>query len=210
MLPAPVIKVSGVFPEPGLIKNRLADCDILCCLSQNAAKQFYYYQGQLPKEKEIWTIGAKTKTVMQHYFKGIHSPEDETSEGLYQALKRQIRPGVKFGLLKGVGGRDYLHRTLSQAGAIINPINLYRRETDQKALQKVSELLAFQQPSVMMVGSGELLRAILSVLPGTAKHWPLIVPGTRVADLSKSLGFEHVVEAKGASGKAFYNALRQL
>lgn len=207
VIPAPVMRIEGVFPEPTQLKSRLNRCEILCCLSQNAAQQLKYYQGQLPEHNHIWSIGAGTRQVMQSFFEEIHSPLVETSEGLFEELVNQIYPGVRVGLLKGAGGREFLTRTLSNAGAIIDPINLYARVVDEKALQNVSELLAFQKPSVIMVGSGELLQTILPVLVKDYLRFPVVVPGARVSALAKKLGFKHIVEAKGASAEELFQAL---
>lgn len=207
---APVIKAQVISWLPCQISQLLARSHIICCLSQNALSSLRYYQGHLQTSADVWAVGEATRVKASKLFNIVSSPDLQTSEGLFDTIKDDIRAGTRVVLLKGLGGRDFLIRQLSQMGAIIAQVNLYQRVPNQEVLSQLPKLLGCQSFSAIMAGSGELLNTMLMASPENVVRTPVIVPSERVAEIAIEKGFSKVKIASGASANAFLSSHRNI
>ena len=80
--------------------------------------------------KKIAAIGEPTKKTLNDL--GIHvdiCPKSNfTSESLFQEIRSNNIVNKKIIIIKGVGGRNYLHEKLSEDNYIFNDLDVYERE----------------------------------------------------------------------------------
>lgn len=210
IIEAPIIKTKPIFCSVARMSKVINLSEMVCCLSQNAAHNLYYYQGKLATQADIWAVGTKTQDATASFFKNVQCPQLQTSEGLFAEIKDRIFPGTRVTLLKGAGGRDFLIRQLSQLGAIITQINLYQRMLVQQELEQLPSKIDDTKLKAIMVGSGELFCGAFGQLGEKMVTTPLIVPSVRVAEIARAQGCRNIKVADGASAKAFLTALNKL
>ena len=80
--------------------------------------------------KKIAAIGESTKKNLNDL--GVHvdiCPKSNfTSESLFEEIRSNNIVNKKIIIIKGVGGRDYLHKKLSRNNYIFNDLDIYERE----------------------------------------------------------------------------------
>jgi len=80
--------------------------------------------------KKIAAIGESTKKNLNNL--GVHvdicPKSDFTSESLFKEIIGKNIVNKKIIIIKGVGGRDYLHEKLSEDNYIFNDLHVYERE----------------------------------------------------------------------------------
>ena len=125
----PVINIKNVKPKDCDLKN-LHNSNFIIFTSQNSVTSLM--ANLLPEnlnDKKIAAIGNSTKKILNDM--KIHvdiCPEsDYTSESLLQEIKKNSILNKKILIIKGIGGRTYLHEELSKQNTVFNDLNIYER-----------------------------------------------------------------------------------
>jgi uroporphyrinogen-III synthase len=229
------IPAIGILPidnkaETENLKQKILDLDKyqkLIFVSQNAVTHgvewIDRYWPQLPSDQDFFAIGAATarllKEKLSHYELPVASSAEETamnSEALLDLPAMQKVKGQQILLFRGQGGRTLLSEVLEARGAKVDYCELYKR-----ILPITFNFAAFdhfknttKQP-VTSVHSGESLNNLCQLISTIKdkKHLPwlkeqaLLVPGERVAEQAKTLGFNEIIVAKNATQKSMTGAL---
>ena len=109
--------------------------------------------------------------------------------------------GRRIIILKGDGGRSMLFESLSDRGAQVEVINVYRRELVGDGLQQVFESTDSAKPAkvdIAIVSSGEALQRMCEVV--THEHLldlALVLPSDRVVEQAIALGLRGPFEVPG-------------
>ncbi|MBZ9539911.1 uroporphyrinogen-III synthase [Modicisalibacter tunisiensis] len=168
------------------------------------------YWPQLPLGPRFYALGAGSAEVL-HRELGVrvHLPPTAagtTSEALLALPSLANLAGQRVLLAAGEGGRPTLGDTLSQRGARVTRLALYRRVLQPPA-PAMQARLRTGDFAALVVTSGELLEHLAGWCHQAALNQPLIVSSRRLATLADNLGFLRPVMAKGASPAALAAAV---
>ncbi|MEK8032554.1 uroporphyrinogen-III synthase [Ideonella sp. DXS29W] len=123
------------------------------------------------------------------------------SESLWSVLKDRVAwPGRQVAIVRGEGGRDWLARTLREAGAEVTFVQSYERRAPvlgavEQAL--LARALAEPQDHVWLLSSSEAVDHLRTVAPHA--DWAASVAlasHPRIAEAARHAGFGHVVEVR--------------
>ena len=169
------------------------------------------YWPRLPAGLHCYTVGAGSARQLQRY--GIaaeHPRHPMNSEGLLALPALWEVFGQRILIVKGCGGRGYLHEQLRARGARVEELTTYRRVRLRLAPGELATRLSDAACAALLLSSGEGLHNMVSLLSAnelaTVRRLPLIVPGGRVAGLARELGFVAVIEAEDAGDRAMVAA----
>ncbi len=109
--------------------------------------------------------------------------------------------GRAFALIRGLGGRDLLARTLRERGARVDEAGVYERSLDSDAITMTAQLMDSDQPAAMIVTSSESLQRFMAAAPEVLaqmmRRLTLIVPHERIAQSALGLGYQKVMVCDG-------------
>tara|TARA_B110000014_G_C20082756_1_gene565995 strand:- start:46 stop:765 length:720 start_codon:yes stop_codon:yes gene_type:complete len=125
----PVINIKNVKPKERDLKN-LYNSDFIIFTSQNSVTSLM--TNLLPENldgKKIAAIGNSTKKTLNDMkiHVDICPKSDFTSESLLREIKKNSIINKKILIVKGIGGRTYLHEELSKQNTVFNDLNIYER-----------------------------------------------------------------------------------
>lgn len=201
--------------------------DMVIVISSNAADLLGYhldqYWPQLPVSIDWVAIGKATAQTLVSQLdelsaSQIHTPNGTDSEALMMLPVFESMVSKKVLLVKGEGGRDVIHQTLTQRGAKVTELELYRRTAD---LEQVDRLVnAFKSGIThIQIASGESFIFLLEVLKAYRKpsaselnKYLWLVPSERVAKLLSAyfINPSQILVCNGASNQAIVNCLNTL
>lgn len=197
-------------------------------VSQNAvreaAKWVDDFWPQRPVGLEYFAVGSATAALASEKDFTVSSPNEAmNSEALLKLEGLQHVEGEKILIFRGVGGREHLGKQLTDKGATVTYGELYTRDMPQQALAEFREFKVGNQgrKTVLSAHSGESVQNLADIFSAlekdhnseqpsqqqSLKMLPLIVPGQRVANIAKELGFTEVLIADNATDDAMTQAL---
>lgn len=110
---------------------------------------------QWPHHLPAFAVGERTARVLRDAALYVHVPAQADSEGLLAMPELQQVQGRKFLLFRGEGGREWLLDGLRERGALVDVLELYRRElpamaqTQWQAVQPVPDVVVLTSPDAM-------------------------------------------------------------
>ncbi len=205
------------------LKNLILDFDHfqkVVFVSQNAVRETFTwlddYWPQLPSGIEYFAVGQKTAEALQERgVAAISCHYSMDSEELLELTQLQQVQGQKILICRGCGGRPHLAVTLESRGARVTFGEFYHRKLPLEAAAKLqqSDFGRSGYRDILAAFSGESLNNLVAVLEAAQiPQWltiPLVVPGERVAQLARELGFRRVITAVNATDSAMLEALQQ-
>lgn len=172
---------------------------------------------QWPSHVQMFAIGAATANALKESFNVLTQCEPHhamNSEALLQTPWMDSVAQRKILIFRGQGGRDHLKSVLETRGASVDYCELYCRTVNpniESVLKRVSEERLCDR---LLAYSGESAEYLAQVIGNTGwqslLHCPLVVPGPRVAQVAKSLGFTSVYMAENASDDAMLACLEKI
>jgi len=170
-----------------------------------------------PKHVKIATVGASSAAALRdHGMKPDLVPEHHfNSEALLALDELQDMHGKRVVILRGNGGREHLHDTLLERGAVVDYVEVYRRACPEIDPQLMRSLLRPGMLDVITVTSNETLENLYAMAGQEGqpllRALPLVVVSERQAVLAQELGFEHAaMVAENAGDAALVEALQAL
>jgi len=201
------------------VVSALATYDLAIFISVNAVTRgmdAITAHGDWPASVRIATVGASSAgaltpygltadLVPEHYF---------SSEGLLALDELQDLRGKRVVILRGNGGREFLHDTLIERGAEVEYVEVYRRACP---VVDPAEILPYWQPGtldIITITSNETLQNLFDMAGLEAqpllREIALLVVGERQAALAKRLEFtRQPLLAEHASDEAIVTALEK-
>lgn len=155
-----------------------------------------------------YAVGAASAAPLQRA--GLHPRMPTTgfsTEGLLDLPELQNAAGLRILIVRGEGGRETLAATLTERGAKVRQLALYRRIPNLAAQARLPELLA--ATNLVFAGSGEMACALANLIEVTAFHRPLLVPSERVKAISEAQGLRRVIAIDGMSAQAIHNWIQR-
>lgn len=214
------------------IKSRILDFDLYqkaIFVSQNAVAHGMQwledYWPQLPTGIEYFAVGAATARALAEF--GVRARDAGgamNSETLLdtEELKAERIANQRILIFRGLGGRPHLGEVLSARGAQVDYCELYQRLMPEGADRRLREASCSSVPEtshqVVALHSGESLHNYQQALElivcenrsaaEALANSTLLVPGERVAQLARELGFKKIIQAENATDTSMLAALK--
>lgn len=161
--------------------------------------------GLVPTRVPIFAVGAATAAVLREDWDiTARYPREANTEGLLGLPELQAVHGQTLVIFRGVGGRDALRAGLRACGARVHYCEVYRRVPERRWEPALAAALAAPGPLLLVAHSGEVLRVLSQLLERAGGSLPrpvCLVPGERVAEIARGLGFESIVAASALTAK---------
>jgi len=213
----PLIDIVSLEDEP-TSRQKIIDLDnydLVIATSINAARPgvalIDRYWPQVPSHIFWFAIGGATAAVFDAYGLAVKVPDvGASSEALLQLDELQSVSGQRILLMKGEKGRDQLFKQLSERGARVDILELYRREQVKYTSAQLAARLQGGLPDVLIAASVEtvlILEVSLGSVISGLKQLPLIVASKRIAEVAHQHGYQRVTIADGASTRSIMAAL---
>ncbi|GGX44623.1 uroporphyrinogen-III synthase [Saccharospirillum salsuginis] len=138
----------------------------------------------------------------------VHFPErDNTAEAVLQLPETQAVAEQKWLVVKGEGGRDTFARTLSDRGAEVTELRLYRRSVKAEALSELVQ--RSKDAEAILVSSQTLAAALMHENPQHWRSWPgqWWLTSPRLLDWAVAEGIPHCRGTRGAALEQVRQAL---
>lgn len=204
--------------ETGLALAAAERADIVIATSPNAIRAVQRLRPQFAPTGALFAVGDATARALQHLTEQtVQVPDSaDTSEGLLAMSGLTAVQDAEVVLLSGRGGRRKLVQTLTDRGAQVRKIALYRREMASISRDRLVDLVNHNDAAV--VTSGQALSNLCTLLgdcdqravqQGLARIH-VVVPSPRVVQLTPEGLFRHPPRAAARmTVDAVVNALVQ-
>ena len=159
------------------------------------------YWPQWPISPEWFSVGPGTAEALRQYGVVASSPDLAGSEGLLALAGMQEVEGEQILIVRGVGGRELLGRSLGEAGASVTYLETYRRKLLK---HDFSNLVS---GTIVILTSAEILENFASLCGDSLRGYHAVVPSSRLEQIARTYVFQGVTNAGGASDKALYDAV---
>jgi uroporphyrinogen-III synthase len=198
----------------------LANYQAVIVVSKPAARLamgLFSESAERPQSGPVWfSVGAATAAILAASGVRAEMPEGgDDSEALLAlpSLRRAVEgPGARVLIIRGEGGREALAEALSARGAVVNYLQLYRRRLPAYAAGTLAARVRAERLNALVVSSGQGFEHLRQL---AGEDWPalsrltLFVPSSRVAEMARVAGAQHVLDCRGASAAALLAALRE-
>jgi len=125
----PVLCIKNIKPNINDIRN-LKESNLIIFTSQNSVTSLM--KDLSPNElygKKIAVIGKATEKILKNININVDivPKSDFTSESLLNEIKKNKIKNKKIIIIKGIGGRNFLHKELSKNNILFNDVDVYER-----------------------------------------------------------------------------------
>lgn len=136
------------------------------------------------------------------------------TEGVLATTEMQQVKGKKCLIVRGTGGREKLANQLRARGAIVDYLEVYRREIPKVDNIQLDKIFKQQTLHAITITSGNALDNLM-VMVGTPlasklKQTPLVVISHRIKELAEKIGFVTIFVTENASDEAMVNTLLEI
>lgn len=204
----PLIKLSGTALTESM-KKTATDLDLfdeIIFVSKSAVKfampHLESYWPQWPLKLKWLAVGVGTAQALAPFGVQASFPQTAGSEGLLALEELRKVDGHRILIARGSGGRELLATELTQRGADVHYFESYERTPVPQPLLK-----DIDAGSILVATSAEIMQSALEQLEGKQGKLNLVVPSERIEALAVQQGFGRVLNARGASEQALYDAV---
>ncbi|MGB0133028.1 uroporphyrinogen-III synthase [Dokdonella sp.] len=157
----------------------------------------------IPKNVRMCAVGAGTaRALARNGIESIAPAHLHNSQGLLDEPALAHVDGRHIVLVEAPGGRDLLDHTLSNRGARIERIAVYRRVPPNLSSRYLNALRSAERPWITLLSSSLALSNLLDALPADLSvRWrkeALVVSSGRLMEQARERGFTDVHEAGSA------------
>lgn len=212
----PCLEIVPVGLDSKPLLNKASSADLLIFISVNAVIEAHR-TNNLPPEGfrgEVLAIGNATANKLDELGLPVTAlPEPPfNSESLVELITQKMHNLQNVAIVKGVGGRELLEKSLKQIGKNVEIINVYRRKAPSVSRDEINSVFLNYAPDIVTITSNETLQNLVSMAGDRfADHLmnlPLVVNSQRNADLAQVLGFQsHVLIAEEPGDQGQINAI---
>lgn len=164
---------------------------------------------QFPTGIRWYGVGTSTAAVLEQAGLAPEHPEQGfTSEALLTLPSLQHLEHAKVLVARGEHGRELIRDTLTERGASVTALPLYRRQPTSHTPEQRSESLDRFRPDVIIALSGETLNNFIALSENSSHNCRkslLLVPAERVAQQARDAGFDRVICASGMADEDIVN-----
>ncbi len=208
VLTLPLIRLSEL-PLASGQKKIITDLDLfdeIIFVSKSAVRfampHLENYWPQWPLRLVWLAVGSGTAEELEAFSVRACFPSSAGSEGLLALPELQDVSGHRILISRGKGGRELLATELVRRGASVEYLESYERSPLVQ-----SQLATVPDGSTLVATSAEIMESAFGQLNGRQSVMNIVVPSERIETLARERGFMKVVNARGASEQALYDAV---
>ncbi len=214
----PGLEIQALQPGPVSIP----DFDMLIFVSRNAVKFAVQLIPGLQQQGSRATIlamglGSRDELLARGFESVKHAPGAGGSEALLAMpdLQPENVKGRKVAVLSGKGGLDLLDTELHRRGAILQKLEVYRRQKPRLDPVAISEIWQVEKPDAVVIYSGEALQNLLELTATEDREvflrTPMVVISERLRQVAEESGFKgKICVAESYTDKAILDAIEKL
>ncbi|MCK5892954.1 MAG: uroporphyrinogen-III synthase [Endozoicomonadaceae bacterium] len=171
---------------------------------------------QRPVGVDWYAIGEATANALQqHDIVAYYHADGIDSEALADLPDFRRLSGQRILIIKGISGREKLHKTFSERGAHVDDLVVYERHSLEYPAGYLPQQLLDNRINVIVATSSQIvihLQSLLNQSPDVdnLQQLMLLVPSLRVADDANTSGFSSITVSRGAGTAAILNTMIQL
>lgn len=201
---APMIVITGLHDGSvaGAVARELGSFDIVIFVSRNAAEfgvPLINEEGQSLDGKPVFAVGLGTAACLKNLgVKNVITPASEfSSEGLLRldGLSEAKIKDKRIVIFRGVGGREYLAKTLERRNADVVYCECYERSKPPLVLGSALKKNAIKVPDIGLATSIEVLDNLVEKIEDEGIDqlfdMQMLVVGSRVGQEVEARGFTH-------------------
>lgn len=176
------------------------DAQLIIFVSKNAVQ---FAESSIPDfyrkimGKRLLAIGEGTRAALHGKgFTDVTCPEAGIgSEALLELdlFQPETLSGKPILVVRGIGGRDRIARTMEQSGVTVKYLEVYARKKPDTDVKTMENIWHDTPPDAIVVTSVEGLNNLINMTPGALaerlRHTPLTVMSPRIQSVALSLGF---------------------
>lgn len=195
----PCLAIQALPPDWLIPLGSLDRYDLAIFISQNAVNYFFRQLPEpWPSDLVAVAIGQATAEALNAAGVGeIRLPQAADSEHLLQLPELQHIHRKQILLVKGEGGRELLQRDLTQAGAIITPIAIYRRQIPHYPEAEIRAIWQNDAVDIILSTSTESLNHLCTLMGNEGLAWlrtkPVLVLSERMVGHAQTLGLTNTL-----------------
>lgn len=214
----PTLEIQPAIVSPEAIAQALT-CDWLVFTSTNAVDfALQAFDGKMAglQSVRLAAVGQATANALRQAGLDVACvpANDFSSEGLLAEFAMQQVAGLKFMIVRGVGGREKLAQTLRNRGADVDYLEVYCRCRPEMGNGELVRRLRDGKLAASTITSGEALENLLAMLDQASgallRRLPLIVVSDRIRQLAQALGFERIIVSLQPTDAAILETLTTL
>lgn len=163
----PTLLIKPIEIDCHVSRDLISTADVVIFISASAVH--YAYDAGLLNNlgyAEIAVIGEATAAALKKSGIKINIfPQEFNSEGLLLQDSLQNVKSKKIVIIRGQGGRDLLENTLKERGAMVNYLEVYKREKPDSEITKT----ILDSVEIILITSQEAFKNLLLMTPSSLK-----------------------------------------
>ena len=220
-LPLPTLVIRP-FTEARTAENRvlLADADIAVFISKNAvihALDQFPDIADMVRGKTVLAVGQATaRCLTASGFGKVGYAGAGGTEALLR-LPQLNETGIKekrIVILRGQGGREALRNGLLARGAVVDYLEVYRRDKPDMSEAEMTEFWQNQRPDAAIITSLAGLDNLVELTPAAESDrllgTPMVVMSERIRQHATESGFRHIAVAADNTDASLVSALHNI
>ncbi|WP_444996491.1 uroporphyrinogen-III synthase [Aliikangiella sp. IMCC44359] len=180
-------------------------------ISSNAVR-YFYQKASLPPTQLIAVGDNTAKCLKEKTNSAILYPEQMNSEGLINLPQLQSIQQQNWLIVKGVGGRNLIQKTLIARGAKVTELDVYQRKLPDFQIQHQISEIQVHDP-VWIITSYQALENLYRILGLSDKplhQTKIILSSQRLDKQARQKGFIIIALSAGASESELLQCVKQL
>ena len=218
----PTLVIRPFMEEARAAENRLrlAHADIVVFISRNAvihALDQFPQLADMVRGKTVLAIGQATARCLgASGFGQVGQVDSGGSEALLRlpVLNETAIRGKRVVVIRGLGGREELRDGLLARGAVVDYLEVYRRDKPDISQAEMAEFWHDQMPDAVIITSLAGLENLVELTPDAESNrllgTPMVVMSERIGQYAMESGFRRIAVATDNTDAGLVDALRNI
>ena len=211
----PVLKITYLTPT-NVELSPLVNADKIIFVSQDAVYALNALKPAINTKAQFYGVGQQTADTIYEVF-GVRAalPKQHDSEGLLALKSLADVDGSNIVLVKGIGGRPEIAKTLKQRGAYLNNCVVYQREPVEPSSASWIDHWQSQNVQGIVITSNAAVDAIFNTISVAQLAWlqqcEFYAASERIGTYlqQQKINSTHIYTAAGASDQAMFTCINQ-
>jgi len=211
----PVLKITYLTPT-SVELSPLVNADKIIFVSQDAVHALNALKPAINTKAQFYGVGQQTADTIYEVF-GVRAalPKQHDSEGLLALKSLADVDGSNIVLVKGIGGRPEIAKTLKQRGAYLNNCVVYQREPVEPSSANWIDHWQSLNVHGIVITSNAAVDAIFNTITPAQLTWlqqcEFYVASERIGTYlqQQKINSTHIHTAAGASDHAMFTCINQ-
>ena len=211
----PVLKITFLTPT-NVELSPLVNADKIIFVSQDAVHALNALKPAINTKAQFYGVGQQTADTIYEVF-GVRAalPKQHDSEGLLALKSLADVDGSNIVLVKGIGGRPEIAKTLKQRGAHLNNCVVYQRKPVEPSSANWIDHWQSQNVHGIVITSNAAVDAIFNTISAAQLTWlqqcEFYVASERIGAYlqQQKINSTHIHTAAGASDQAMFTCINQ-